>query len=101
VLAAAALEDQADINGVLAVLVPVEDGAAGAEVVAAVAAGDAIDGVLPQVAFRRGLDDGVAGEFLQFELVETSWRLDVEGDGAGVLANGGAALLGQGDVGGD
>ena len=53
------LRIKADVDRVLAVLVPVEDGAAGAEVVAGVAAGDAIDGVLPQVALGGGLGDGV------------------------------------------
>src|SRR5262249_23490486 len=76
VLAAAALQDEADIDGVLLVLVPVEDGAAGAEVVAGVAAGDAVHRVLPQVAFRGGPGDGVAADVLQLELVEADGGLD-------------------------
>src|SRR5262245_5917079 len=50
VLAAAALEDETDIGGVAFVLVPVEDRAAWPQVVAGVLAGDAIDGVLAEVA---------------------------------------------------
>src|SRR5262249_22778411 len=95
VLAAAALEDQPHVHRVLAVLVPVEDRAAGAEVVAGVAAGDAVHGVLPQVALRGRLGHGVAADLLQLELVEADRGPDVERDGAGVLADGGAELLGE------
>src|SRR5262249_38222074 len=70
VLAAAALEDQPHVHGVLAVLVPVEDRAAGPEVVAGVAAGDAVHRVLPQVALGGRLDHGVAADVLQLQLVE-------------------------------
>src|SRR5262249_12671589 len=73
-------------------------GTAGAEVVAGVTAADALDGVLPQIALGGGLGDGIAADVLQFELIEPDWRLDVEGDGAGVLADGGAEAFGQADV---
>src|SRR5207248_3129616 len=68
VLAAAALEDEADVDGVGAMLMPVEDGAAGAEVVAGVMPGDAIDGVLAQVTLRGGLGDGLLAQLLQLDL---------------------------------
>ena len=75
-----------------------KDGAAGAEIVAAVTAAETIDRVLPQIPLRRRLDDRVARQVLQFELIEANGCLDVKGDGAGVLADRGAALLSEGDV---
>ena len=54
VLAAAAFEHQLHFDVRLAPLVKVKDRRAGAGVVAGVLAGDAVDAVLPQVAFLRG-----------------------------------------------
>ena len=47
VFAAAALEDKADLNCILAMLVPVKNRAAGTEVVAGILGADAVHGVLP------------------------------------------------------
>src|SRR5207302_9693080 len=64
VLAAAALENEANVHRLLTVLVPVEDRTAGTEIVAGVAAADAVDGILPQVALRRRLGHRVFADIL-------------------------------------
>ena len=61
VLAAAALQDQPDLDlVVLLPLIEVKDRRAGPEVVAGVGAGDRVDRVGPQLAASRGLGDGLA-----------------------------------------
>src|SRR5262249_30696177 len=59
---------------------------------------DAVHAVLPQVPLGGGLGDGLLAQLLQLDLVEADRRGDVEGGGAGVLADGGAGALWHGDV---
>src|SRR5262249_51178500 len=87
VFAPAALEDQPDVDVILAMLVPVEDRAPGAQVGAGVATREAVHRVLAEVALGGGVSDGVAGGVGQRELVEPDRGLDVEGDRSGVLAD--------------
>src|SRR5262249_51526710 len=53
---------------------------------------------LPQVAPGGGLRDRLAAQVAQLQLVEAGRRVGVEGDRAGVLADGGAEPAGQADV---
>src|SRR5262249_36980400 len=95
VFATAAFENQPNVHAVLAMLVPVENRAAGAKVVAAIPLGDAIDRILPQIAFAGGFNHRIAADVLQFELIESNRRLDVEGYGSRILAYGCGALFRQ------
>ena len=56
---------------------PVENGAAGAQVVAGVVAGDAVHRVLPQISLGGGLGDGITAGVLQFELIEAHALFDL------------------------
>ena len=64
VLAAAALEDQLDLDLVLFPLLEMNDRRFRAQIVAAVLAGERIDGVGPQFAAARGLRDGLLNRLL-------------------------------------
>ena len=82
----------------VAVLVPVEDGAAGPEVVAGVRARHAVHRVLPQVALRGGLFNSFAAQLLEFDLIEADRGFEVEGNRARVLADRQRPSFRQADV---
>jgi hypothetical protein len=86
VFAPAPLQDQAHVQPRPAVLVEVNTGAAGTQIVARVLPGERVHRVLPQVALGRGLGHGSRGGLLEGELVEALGGLDEEQDAAGVLA---------------
>src|SRR5262249_45916367 len=98
VLATAAFEDEANIDRIFAMLMPVEHRPDGAQIVPAVAAGDAIDGILPQITEPRRFHDGIAADFLQLQLIEPDRRANVEGNRPRILANRGAEAFGQADI---
>ena len=88
VLAAAALEDQLDLNLILFPLLEMNDRRFFAQIVAAVFAGERIDGIGPQFAAARGFRDGLLNRLLDANLVHADGRVDEERRHAGVLANG-------------
>ena len=101
VLAAASLQDQLHLDGVLLPLLEVHDRRPRAEVVARVLTRDRIDRVGPQLAaFGRFRDRG-AHLLFHPDLVDADRHLDLEGRHAGVLANGPLAARRLVDVLGD
>ena len=94
VLAAAALEDQLDLDVGVFPLIEVDDRRAGPEVVAGVLAGDRVDGVRAKLAAPRRLGDRLANLLAHPDLIGANGHLDLEGRHAGVLADG--ALAGRG-----
>ena len=75
-----------------------EDRTARSKIVSAVGSVNAVDGVLPQVAFLRGFLHGFIAELLEFELIHAARRFEVEADRSRVLANRKRFRLGQPDV---
>ncbi len=98
VFAAAALENQLDLDVGLLPLIEVNDRRAGAEVVAGVLAGDGIDRVRPQLPSTGRLRDGFSDLLTHPDLIGAERDLDLEGRHAGVLANGAFAIGGEIDV---
>ncbi|MNY00272.1 hypothetical protein D3C86_1327580 [compost metagenome] len=101
VLAAAALEDQLDLDDVLLPLLEVDDRGAGAQVVTGVGAGQAVHRVGAQLAVVGGAGHGLADGRLDLELVGAHRGVDEEGGHARVLAQGQDALGGHVHVLGD
>ena len=87
VLAAAALEDQLDLDLVLLPLLEVDHGRPGAEIVAAVFAGERIDRIRPQLAQLRRFRHRRANRLADRDLVHADRRMHVERRHAGVLAD--------------
>ena len=98
VLAAAALQNQLDLDLVALPLVEVHDRRARAEVVARVLAGDRVDRVRPQLAAPRRLGDGLADLLAHPDLIGADRRLHLEGRHAGVLADRPFVVDGEVDV---
>ncbi len=92
VLAAAALENQLHLDVVALPLLEVDDRRARPEVVAAVLAGERIDGVRPQLAAPGRFGHRVLDLLLDPDLVHADRGLDLEGRHAGVLADRAFAL---------
>ena len=88
VLAAAALQNQLDLDVVALPLIEVDDRRAGAEVVAGVLAGDRIDRVRPQLAAPRRFGDRFADLLPHPDLIGADRHVHLEGRHAGVLADG-------------
>ena len=98
VLAAAALQDQLDLDVVALPLIEVDDRRARAEVVAGVLAGDRIDRVRPQLAAPRRFGDRLADLLAHPDLIRADRHVHLEGRHAGVLADRAFAVDGQIDV---
>src|SRR5215216_1916743 len=76
VLAAAALQDQLDLDFVVVIpLLEVDDRCSRTDVVARVLAGDRVDGIGPQLPAPRRFGDGVADLLLHHDLVRAHGRL--------------------------
>ena len=88
VLAAAALEDQLDLNLIFFPLIEMKDRRLFAQVVAAVFSGQRIDGVGPQFSEARGFRDCLLNCLLDANLVHADGRVNDERGHAGILANG-------------
>src|SRR5690606_8236199 len=88
VLAAAALEDEANLELVLLPLPEVQDRRARPEVVAGVLAGQGVHRIGPELAAPGGLRHRLPDLLLHPDLVGAHRRLDLEGRHAGVLADG-------------
>ena len=86
---------------ILVPLLEVNDGRFDAEVVAAVFAGERIDGVGPQFPAARGFRHGFLNRALEHNLVDADRRVDHEGGHAGVLADGTLVLGRHIDIRGD
>ncbi len=99
VLAAAALEDQLDLDLILFPLLEVHDWSFFAQIVAAVFSGERIDGVGPQFSEARGFRDGIENRLLNANLVHADGGVNIERRHAGVLANGAGIVDGHVDVG--
>ena len=95
VLAAAPLQQQLDLDGVLAVLVKVNHRSSRPQVVARVLACERIDRVLPELARLGRSGDRLQNLLFQHELVEADGRLDDEGRHARVLTDRPLALAGH------
>ena len=87
VLAAAALEDQLDLDGRFFPLIEMDDRRARPEVVAGVLAGNRIDGVRPELAAPRGFGDRLTDLLPHPDLIGADRHLDLERRHAGVLAD--------------
>ncbi len=98
VLAAAALEDQLDLDVGLFPLIEMNDWRARPEVVARVLAGDGVDGVRPELAAARGFGDRLTDLLPHPDLVRAERDLHLEGGHPGVLADGAFAVGGEIDV---
>ena len=98
VLAAAAFEDQLDLDGRFFPLIEMDDRRARPEVVAGVHAGNRIDRVWPELASLRGFGDGLTNLLLHPDLIGAHRNLDLERRHAGVLADRPLARLGLIDV---
>src|SRR5262249_35027829 len=88
VLAAAAFENEFDLDLVPFPLIEVDDRRARPKVVAAVAAGDRVDRVRPQLAAARRFGNGASNLAAHPDLVGGDRRLHLEGRHAGVLTDG-------------
>jgi hypothetical protein len=88
VLAAAALQQQFDLDFLAVPLFEVDYRGARAEVVARILAGDGIDRVRPELAPARGFGDSLADLAGHPDLVCTRRHLHLEGRHTSVLANG-------------
>ena len=73
---------------ILVPLLEVDDGGLGAEIVAAVFAGERVDRIGAQLAAPRGFGDGFLDRVLERDLVDADRRVHDEGGHAGVLADG-------------
>src|ERR1019366_2913989 len=101
VLAAAALEDQFDLDLVLLPLLEVNDRRLFAQVVAAVLAAEGIHRIGAQLACPRGLRNGAVDRLLNSDLVHAHRRVHHERRHPGVLANRSLILHRHIDVGQD
>ena len=98
VLAAAAFQDQLDLDLILVPLIEVNDGRARAEVVAGVLARDRVHRVRPELAAPGGFGHRLANLLAHPDLVGADGHLDLERRHAGVLADGAFAVGGEIDV---
>ena len=101
VLAAAALENQLDLDVVALPLIEVDDRRAGSEVVAGVLAGDRVHRIGPQLAAPRRLGDRLANLRAHPDLIRADRHVHLEGRHAGVLADRAFVVDGEVDVLGD
>ncbi len=98
VLAPAALQDQPHFDVRFFPLFKVNDGRSGAEIVAAVLAGERIDGIRPQLAALGRFGHGLENLLLHQDLIHGCRRLDFKRQHAGVLADGPFVLTCHVDV---
>src|SRR5581483_2404448 len=98
VLAAAALEDQLDLDLVARPLVEVDDRRARPEVVARVPAGDRVYRIRPQLAAARRFGHGFANLLTHPDLIGADRRVHLEGRHPGVLADRALVVDGEVDV---
>ena len=91
-------KQQLHLDVVALPLLEVQHGRAGAEVVAAVFAGERVDGIRPKLAAPSGFRDRFFDLRLEPDLISADRRLDLEGRHAGVLANRALDLDGLIDV---
>ena len=102
VLAASSLEDQLDLDLLLVLpLLEMDDGGAGAQVVAAVLARQRVHRVGAELAPPGGLGNSLEEVLPQRQLVGAHRGPDLEGGHPGVLADGALVLGSHVDVGGD
>ena len=101
VLAAAALEDQLDLDLVLFPLLEVHHRRLFAQIVAAVLAGERIHRIRPQLAQPRSFGHRLADGFPDADLVHAHRRVHDERGHAGVLADGAFVIAGHIDIGED
>src|SRR5205823_12467588 len=72
VFAAAALKNQPHMNVRIASLFPMENGTAGAQIIAGVFTVNAVHRVLAQISARRGFFDSIAAKLFKLELIDAS-----------------------------
>jgi hypothetical protein len=68
-------------------LLPMEDGAAWAQVVAGIRSIDAVHGVLAQITFGRRFLHGLTTKFFKFELIDPAWCFEIKTDSPRVLTD--------------